>query len=78
MESNKRSLAKAVSYRVFGSLSTGAMVYLFTQSAKTSIGAIFLDSIVKIVLYFMHERIWNYIPYGRPSRPRDDTPNYEI
>lgn len=78
MESHKRSLAKAVSYRVFGSLSTGAMVYLFTHSAKTSVGAIFLDSIVKIILYFMHERIWNFIPYGRPSRPPEGTPDFEI
>lgn len=75
MDSHKRSLAKAISYRVFGSLSTGAMVYLFTQSAKTSVGAIFLDSVVKIVLYFLHERIWNFIQYGRPPR---DTPDYEI
>jgi uncharacterized membrane protein len=78
VESHKRSLAKAVSYRVFGSLSTGAMVYLFTQSARISVGAVFLDSIVKIILYFLHERVWNYIPYGRPSQPPSDAPNYEI
>jgi uncharacterized membrane protein len=73
MESNARSLAKAVSYRVLGSLSTGAMVYLFTGNLKISIGAGALDSVVKIVLYFLHERIWNHIPFGRPRAPE-----YEI
>jgi hypothetical protein len=29
--------------------------------------------LLKIGLYFLHERLWNYIPYGRPKRPE-----YEI
>ena len=32
-----------------------------------------IDSDVKLGLYFVHERIWNYIPLGRPKRPE-----YEI
>jgi uncharacterized membrane protein len=27
----------------------------------------------KIALYFLHERLWNHIPYGRPKPPE-----YEI
>jgi uncharacterized membrane protein len=73
MESHSRSLAKAISYRVLGSLSTAGLVYLFTHDAKTSLGAGALDSIVKIVLYFLHERVWNHVPYGRPKAPE-----YEI
>jgi uncharacterized membrane protein len=73
MDTRARSLAKAFSYRLLGSASTGAMVYLFTGNAKVSLGAGLLDSVVKIVLYFLHERIWNYIPYGRPKAPE-----YEI
>ncbi|MEZ5351370.1 MAG: DUF2061 domain-containing protein [Bryobacteraceae bacterium] len=73
MDSHSRSLAKAISYRVLGSVSTAGLVYLFTGSAKVSIGAGLLDSIVKIVLYFLHERIWNSIPFGRPKAPE-----YEI
>ena len=73
MESNSRSFAKAVSYRIFGSLSTGALVYFFTGSVKVSAGAAVLDSVVKIVLFFLHERVWQRIPYGRPKAPE-----YEI
>ncbi|MEZ5398603.1 MAG: DUF2061 domain-containing protein [Bryobacteraceae bacterium] len=73
MDSHARSLAKAVSYRVLGSLSTAGLVYVFTGSAKISIGAGVLDSVVKIALYFLHERIWNSIPFGRPKAPE-----YEI
>ncbi len=73
MESRRRSLAKAITYRLLGSLSTGGLVYLFTGSAKVSAGAALLDSVVKICLYFLHERLWNHISYGKP-RP----PEYEI
>jgi len=73
MDSRGRSLAKAFSYRLLGSASTGAMVFLFTGDARMSIGAGLLDSVVKIILYFLHERLWNYIPFGRPKAPE-----YEI
>ncbi len=73
MDSHSRSLAKAISYRVLGSLSTAGLVYLVTGSAKISIGAGILDSVVKIFLYFLHERLWNSIPFGRPKAP-----DYEI
>jgi len=73
MESRSRSLAKAVSYRVLGSISTGALVFLFTGNLGVSVGAGLLDSIVKIVLYFLHERVWQHISYGRPKAPE-----YEI
>lgn len=73
MESNSRSLAKAFSYRILGSFATGALVYAFTGNLKISATAGILDSIVKIILYFVHERVWNHIPYGRPKPPE-----YEI
>jgi len=73
MESNSRSLAKAVSYRVLGSTGTALVVLVLSGNLKISLGAGALDMLVKIALYFLHERIWNHIPYGRPKRPE-----YEI
>ena len=43
------------------------------QAAPASSGAAAADSVVKIVLYFLHERLWNHIPFGRPKPPE-----YEI
>lgn len=74
MESSARSLAKAVSYRLLGSTGTALVVLILTGGDfKISLGAGALDMMVKIALYFLHERIWNHIPYGRPKRPE-----YEI
>ncbi len=73
MDSHARSIAKALTYRVLGSLSTGGVAYYFTGNWKTSAGVAAADSVVKLTLYFLHERLWNYIPYGRPKPPE-----YEI
>ena len=42
-------------------------------AVRASASAGLIDSVVKLGLYFVHERIWNYIPLGRPKRPE-----YEI
>jgi len=73
MDSSSRSLAKAVSYRVLGSAVTALIVLVFSGSLKVSLGVGALDMVSKVALYFLHERLWNYIPYGRPKPPE-----YEI
>ena len=72
MESHARSIIKAVTYRAFGSASTALIVFFFTQNAKASLGAGVVDSVVKIVLYFLHERVWDVIPFGRPKIGQQD------
>jgi uncharacterized membrane protein len=73
MDSPYRSIAKAVSYRVLGSASTAAIFYLLSGDLKLSAGAGVLDSILKLGLYFAHERLWNSIDLGRQKPPE-----YEI
>jgi uncharacterized membrane protein len=73
MDTHARSIAKAVSYRILGSLSTGAIFFVLTGKAGLSVGAGVLDAIVKIGVYFVHERLWNHIQFGR-GKP----PEYEI
>jgi len=75
MDSNARSIVKAISYRLLGSISTGLIVLIFSGDIKISAGVGALDMFVKIGLYFLHERIWNYIPFGRQKQ---SAPEYEI
>ncbi len=73
MESNSRSLAKAISYRVLGSATTALIFFILSRNISLSLGAGLLDIVMKVGLYFVHERIWNHIDYGRPKPPE-----YEI
>ena len=73
METNVRSLAKAISYRVLGSACTTLICLVLTGKPGLSAGVGALDMISKIGLYFLHERAWEHISFGR-AKP----PEYEI
>ncbi len=73
MDSHARSIAKAVSYRLLGSTSTALIFFILSGQVTLSIGAGVLDMLAKIGLYFLHERLWNRIEFGRPKPPE-----YEI
>ena len=73
MESNSRSIAKAISYRLLGSISTALIVFVFSGNATVSLGVGVADMVTKIALYYLHERLWNYISFGRQKPPE-----YEI
>jgi uncharacterized membrane protein len=74
VESHSRSIAKAVSYRILGSTTTALIFYFLTGKGSLSLGAGVLDMVLKIGAYFIHERIWNHINFGRTTK----APEYEI
>jgi adenylylsulfate kinase len=65
VETRARSLVKAATYRLAGSLVTFAIVYWGTGRLTLSLGAGGLDVVAKAVLYFAHERAWNLADFGR-------------
>lgn len=65
MVKRKRHIAKALSWRMVGTLDTFLLAWLITGSIE--IGAMVggVEVITKTVLYYVHERVWyNYIHYG--------------
>lgn len=73
METRRRSLAKALSWRFFATLITMCVVYALTRELTFAIEIGLLDTLAKIAIYFGHERIWQRIPYGKV-----EAPDYEI
>lgn len=64
-ETHKRSLAKTVTWRLTGSVSTFIISWLVTGSffvAGTIMGVQFFAN---TFLYFIHERMWNHIHWGK-------------
>jgi uncharacterized membrane protein len=64
-ESRVRSIAKAVSWRVVGSLDTLVLSYLFTGNVLIAGSIASTETVTKTVLYYLHERGWGLIPLGR-------------
>ena len=74
MESTTRSIAKAVSYRILGSTATSLIVFALTGKPGPSLLAGAADIVIKIAIYYFHERIWDRVPYGRQVK----APEYQI
>lgn len=64
-ETNSRSFAKAISWRLTGTADTFIISWLITGSAALAGGIASVEVITKIILYWLHERVWNKIPYGK-------------
>ncbi len=60
-----RSLIKAVSWRFFGSLDTFVLSLIFTGSAKYAVSIATAEALTKIGLYYLHERAWRRVKWGR-------------
>jgi len=60
-----RSIAKAISWRIIGTLDTILVSWLLTGEIKTALAIGTVEVITKMLLYFGHERIWNKINFGK-------------
>jgi uncharacterized membrane protein len=70
-----RSLIKAISWRVIGSLDTFTLSMLVTGDAGNAASIVSLEALTKIGLYYLHERVWRQVAWGRleaeaPERKR--------
>ncbi|MFS4456539.1 DUF2061 domain-containing protein [Maribacter sp. 2304DJ31-5] len=60
-----RSIAKAISWRVIGTLDTLLISYILTGKVAVAASIASIDFVTKMFLYFFHERIWNKINWGK-------------
>ena len=73
MDTHKRSIAKTISWRVVASIITGVVTFFLTGRLDFAGTVGLADTLVKFLIYYVHERMWARISYGKP-RPLE----YEI
>lgn len=64
-ESHLRSILKAITYRIIGTLTTALLAFIVTGDVKISVTIAALEPIVKTIVYYLHERAWQLVPRGR-------------
>lgn len=69
IETKTRSIIKAISWRILATLTTMTLVYLFFHRLDLAAAVGVLEAFIKMVVYFLHERVWNRIKYGRKEIP---------
>ena len=73
METHLRSIAKAVSWRIGGTVVTFIIALLVSGKIDIAVKVGLLDTLVKIGAFYFHERIWHRIGFGKIK-----SPDYEI
>lgn len=64
-ESNGRSLIKTISWRFWATITTALLVYIFTGKLELALAIGGIEVLLKLILYYLHERTWNKISFGR-------------
>jgi uncharacterized membrane protein len=71
-----RSLVKAVSWRLTGSVDTMIISFLITHQLKWALTIGGVEVFTKIGLFYVHERVWEKLSFGRikedPKKPNFD------
>ena len=63
MDKNLRDWYKALSWRLIAMSITAVIALLVTGSYELAAGIAIMDSIVKILAYVYHERLWRWLTH---------------
>ncbi len=64
-ETNQRSIVKGITWRMIATTTTVVIVYVFFGRLDLAIVAGLIESVLKIGLYWAHERGWHKIRWGK-------------
>lgn len=60
----KISLLKGMTWRIIGSIDTILIAWIYTGSPLTGLKIGATEFLTKVILYYIHERVWNRIKIG--------------
>ena len=62
-DSHSKSIVKAVSWRILGTIDTILISYWFTGTLSVALSIGSIEIFTKFFLYYGHERLWNIIKW---------------
>jgi uncharacterized membrane protein len=65
MDKPKRSLVKTITWRITGSGATFAISYAISGNFTIAGTIASIQLVANTILYFIHERVWDRIAWGR-------------
>ena len=63
-ETHLRSVSKGISWRIIATITTVTIVFLITGRIDTALEIGAIEVAAKIIIYYVHERVWLLIPQG--------------
>lgn len=60
-----RHILKTITWRIIGTIDTIMLAWLITGDPSTGLKIGGIEVITKMILYYLHERVWYKIPFGK-------------
>ena len=64
-EAHSRSIIKAISWRILGSIDTFVISYFVTGKLVFALSIASVETVTKIIQFYGHERVWAAVSWGR-------------
>jgi adenylylsulfate kinase len=68
-DSKSRTMLKTITWRITATSTTTILVYIFTGKIDTAIEVGMLEMLAKMLFYYMHERGWEKLKWGKKDVP---------
>jgi uncharacterized membrane protein len=68
LESRKRHIAKTITWRFIGTLDTMIIAWVISGNPLTGLKIGFAEVLTKMIIYYLHERVWYKSDYGLDQR----------
>ena len=68
-DAHHRSILKALSWRVCATITTMVIFFALTGKLALALGAGGIEVVIKLALYYLHERAWGHFGIGRKEHP---------
>lgn len=63
-ESHLRSIIKGLTWRVIATTTIFGITYFTTGEMDTAIQVASIEFVIKLIIYYLHERAWQSVPRG--------------
>ncbi len=71
MESHKRTIMKTIIWRVIATATTLLVSYIWLGEWSSAFALAITANVIKALFYYVHERAWNRIQWGRRKIQED-------
>lgn len=68
-DNHTKSIIKSITWRILATLTTITLVFMFTKRIALALEIGLLEISIKLIFYYLHERVWNKISWGQKINP---------
>jgi len=63
-ETRKRSIVKAISYKIICIIILAFITYLITGDIVQMTSIVIIFQLIQMIIYYLHERVWEQVKWG--------------